>query len=198
MENSSLVTLARQLIVPQEVTSRRNASVATTLTRFGAPALRFALSAHIQVLPLRRTQRYDSASPALSRLKLGVDDWPSPPAGLFVVEERTVYLRSRNPMTVAHEFGHALDCALGRGVYRSGLDPIIRRCFAQAREFVTPYAATGLDEYFAEGLRAYVEINDTASPWPRVSRARLACIDPGLFGYIDALFESGFEKQNAA
>jgi len=42
----------------------------------------------------------------LRRLASGVDDWPVPPAGLFVVEERTIYLRSTSPMTVAHEFAH--------------------------------------------------------------------------------------------
>ena len=51
-------------------------------------------------------------------------------------------------MTVAHEFGHALDCALGGGVYRSGIDPELRRLYVEARTFVTPYAATGIDEYF--------------------------------------------------
>ena len=101
-----------------------------------------------------------------------------PPAGLFVVEERTVYLRSTSPMTVAHEFAHALDCALGGGVYLSGVDPRVRRAFRDARAFVTPYAASALDEYFAECLRAWVEANDARSPWPRATRARLREIDP--------------------
>ena len=105
---------------------------------------------------------YREASHALARLGIDVDAWPAPPAGLFVVEERALYLRSRSPMTVAHEFGHALDCALGGGVYRSGIDPQIRALFASAMSFVTPYAATGVDEYFAESLRAYVEANDDA------------------------------------
>ena len=100
-------------------------------------------------------------------------------------------------MTVAHEFGHALDCALGGGVYRSGIAPAVREAFARATRFVTPYAATGLDEYFAEGLRAYVEINDAGSPWPRATRARLAAIDPGLHAYIAALFSGGFEDEAA-
>ena len=115
-----------------------------------------------------------------------------PPAGLFVVEERTVYLRSTSAMTVAHEFGHALDCALGDGVYRSGYDPQIRAAFAGASAFVTPYAATGLDEYFAESLRAYVGANDGASPWPKATRARLHCIDRPMHDYLQSLFETEF------
>jgi Mlc titration factor MtfA (ptsG expression regulator) len=52
-------------------------------------------------------------------------------------------------MTIAHEFAHALDCALGGAVYLSGVDPRIRRTFASATAFVTPYAASACDEYFA-------------------------------------------------
>ena len=125
------------------------AEIARTLARFGVPALRFARKHRIAVRPLSVGERFDAASAALVRLRIDVDAWPAPPAGLFVVEERCVYLRSRSPMTVAHEFGHALDCALGGGVYRSGIAPAVREAFARATRFVTPYAATGLDEYFA-------------------------------------------------
>jgi hypothetical protein len=130
-------------------------------------------------------------------LGVDVDAWPVPPAGLFVVEERAVYLRSASPMTVAHEFGHALDCALGGGVYRSGYDVEIRRAFAEAKEFVTPYAATGLDEYFAESVRAYVDVNDPKSPWPRATRGRLAELDPRMFREIASIFRS-FERLSPA
>lgn len=125
------------------------ASIIGTLNRFGTKAISFALRSGTRIVPLERSQRYEGASPALKRLGVDVDGWPAPPAGLFVVEERTVYLRSRSAMTVAHEFGHALDCALGGGVYRSSIDPVLRRLFAAATAFVTPYAATGTDEYFA-------------------------------------------------
>lgn len=168
------------------------AAIAKTLQRFGDPALQFALRAGIRVVPLRRPQRYADASPALRRLNVSVDDWPAPPAGLFVVEERAVYLRSRSAMTVAHEFGHALDCALGGGVYFSSVDPRLRELFSNARNFVTPYAATGSDEYFAEALRAYVECNDPASVWPRATKLRLRTTDPGLYNYVEMLFQSTF------
>jgi hypothetical protein len=121
-----------------------------------------------------------------------VDAWPAPPAGLFVVEERAVYLRSRSTMTVAHEFGHALDCALGDGVYRSSVDPALRDLFSRARAFVTPYAATGTDEYFAESLRAYVEANDANTFWPRATRERLRRIDPQMYAYVERLFSEDF------
>ena len=169
-----------------------HAAIVRTLRRFGEPALRFALARNIRVVPLRRGQRYQERSEALRRLGVDIDAWPAPPAGLFVVEERTMYLRSRSTMTVAHEFGHALDCALGEGVYRSSVDPVLRALFAEAQNFVTPYAATGADEYFAESLRAFVEANDPQSFWPRATRERLRRIDPGMYAYIAELFANVF------
>lgn len=166
--------------------------VVETLLRFGRGALLYAARSRIRVLLLRGGELYREASQALTRLGIDVDAWPAPPAGLFVVEERALYLRSRSPMTVAHEFGHALDCALGGGVYRSGIDPQVRALFTNAVSFITPYAATGVDEYFAESLRAYVEANDPASPWPRATRARLRHGDPGMHEFIDRLFEREF------
>ena len=105
------------------VSPRRNYNAAT----IGSGALRFAIAAGIRVHVLAEGERYRDLSPALRRLGIDVDSWPAPPAGLFVVEERRVYLRALGAMTVAHEFGHALDCALGGGTYRSAVDPAIRR-----------------------------------------------------------------------
>src|SRR5579883_2409388 len=131
--------------------------IADVLEKFGRAALTFASQHGIRIVPLLPGDLYKQRSPALHRLGVDVDRWPAPPAGLFVVEERTVYLRSRSEMTVAHEFGHALDCALGGGVYLSSTDAHLKQLFSDAKAFVTPYAATGADEYFAESLRAYVE-----------------------------------------
>lgn len=188
------LSIARRLF---ECDRRRPAerAVLETLVRFGRGALAYALRSRIRVILLWEGELYRQASPALARLGIDVDAWPAPPAGLFVVEERSLYLRSRSPMTVAHEFGHALDCALGGGVYRSGIDPQVRSLFANARSFVTPYAATGVDEYFAESLRAYVEANDPASPWPRATRARLRHGDPGMHEFIGLLFEREFGER---
>jgi hypothetical protein len=193
MQKDALAT-ARRLL---ECDRRRPAEtdVIETLLRFGRGALAYALRSRIRVLLLRNGELYREASHSLARLGIDVDAWPAPPAGLFVVEERALYLRSRSAMTVAHEFGHALDCALGGGVYRSGIDPQVRALFANATSFVTPYAATGVDEYFAESLRAYVEANDLASPWPRATRARLRHADPGMHEFIESLFEREFGER---
>lgn len=183
---------AEQLIVSKDCTS--SGAVAETLSRYGVAALRYALDAGIRVVVLKAGQRYSERSAALCRLGVDVDGWPAPPAGLFVVEEKTVYLRSCSAMTVAHEFGHALDCALGGGIYRSGVDPRIQRMFRNALSFITPYASTAVDEYFAESLRAYVEANDSKSLWPRVSRVRLRSLDPVMFDFIHDLFTKELER----
>jgi hypothetical protein len=163
-------------------------AVATTLDRFGPGALAFAASSGIRVLVLAEPERYRDHSPALRRLGIDVDAWPAPPAGLFVVEERRVLLRSLGAMTVAHEFGHALDCALGGGTYRSSVDPAIRRAYSRAKAFVTPYAASGIDEYFAEAMRAHIGANDPASPWPDATRERLRTVDPEMARIVARLF----------
>jgi len=175
-------------LIPDASATTRT-QIAKTLRVFGEPALRFAAEHGTQIRPLGRGERYAQASPALVRLGINVDAWPAPPAGLFVVEERTVYVRSRSAMTISHEFGHALDCALGGGVYRSGIDPAIRAAFGAARQFVTPYAASGIDEYFAECVRAWVGSNDPASAWPAVSRERLERLDPAMHAIIKAIFD---------
>lgn len=184
----NVIALATSLILTGNPTAR--ATIAETLAHFGSGALSLAQNSGIRVKPLHPGETYRNASPALARLGVDVDSWPAPPAGLFVVEERAVYLRSLSPMTVAHEFGHALDCALGGGVYLSGIDPQIRACFSEAKAFVTPYAATAIDEYFAEGLRAFVGINEPTSFWPRATRKRLLQVDASLHDYIAQLFTS--------
>jgi hypothetical protein len=163
-------------------------AIAAVIRRFGAGASALAVRTGIRVVALREGERFCDRSEALRRLVAGVDGWPIPPAGLFVVEERTVYLRSASPMTIAHEFAHALDCALGGGVYLSGVDPRIRRAFEAATAFVTPYAASSCDEYFAESLRAWVGANDAQSLWPRATRERLWSIDPRMAAIVAALF----------
>ncbi len=173
---------------PIDASATETAAIAATLARFGTGALRVAAHAGITLVLLRSSEAYRDRSRVLRRIGAGVDDWPVPPAGLFVVEERTVYLRSVSPMTVAHEFAHALDCALGGGVYLSSVDPRVRRAFRSARGFVTPYAASGLDEYFAESVRAWVEANDPRSPWPRATRARLRELDPAMCAILESLF----------
>jgi hypothetical protein len=173
-------------LIPDVATDAQR-QIADVLGKFSRPILQRVVEANAVVRPLKKDERYAEASPALLRLGIDVDSWPAPPAGLFVVEERTVYLRSCSPMTIGHEFGHAIDCALGSGIYLSGIDPAIRQAFMDARSFVTPYSATGIDEYFAEAVRAYAEVNDIASCWPRATKARLKRVDPAMYDIVESL-----------
>jgi hypothetical protein len=122
------------------------AEIRARLVRFyGEPLVARCEAFGIKVVPLGAKRRYSDASASLLRLGVDVDAWPVPPVGLFVVEERSVYLKSpKSDMTLAHEFGHAIDCMLGGGAYLSGQDRAIRAAFSNARAFVTPYAATGV------------------------------------------------------
>ena len=172
-----------------EAGDRDRALIADALRAYPAPLLERLIAMQCRIRPLAEEERYRDVSPALRRLSADVDGWPIPPAGLFVVEERTVYLRSRSVMTIGHEVAHALDCALGGGVYLSGVDPRIRRAFAGATAFVTPYGASAVDEYFAECMRAYADVlNDPHSLWPRATRARLAACDPTMYAIVAELF----------
>jgi hypothetical protein len=181
--------LAQRLFTnPEYVTD----SICNILMLFGNTALEKTYEHGIRITLLQGQQTYLQHSMTLRRLALDVDAWPIPPAGLFVVEERAMLIRRLSPMTIAHEFGHAIDCTLGGGIYRSGIDARIQQAYAHAQRWITPYAATRIDEYFAEGLRAYVEANDRTSPWPHATRERLKRYDPALFSYVHELFIHGF------
>ena len=162
------------------------------LGRFGDAALVKTYEHGIRISVLAHDETYRDHSTVLRTLGIDVDAWSPPPAGLFIVQERMMFIKRLTPMTVVHEFGHAIDCTLGGGIYRSALDRTLQLAFANARRWITPYAATRIDEYFAEGLRAYVEVNDPISPWPYATRERLASYDPALFTYIDKLFTHDF------
>jgi len=155
---------------------------------YPASALRCMESNGTKFVVLEPKQKFTDVSPLLRRIAPSIDSWPVPAAGLFVVEERTVYLRSTSPMTICHEAGHALDNALGSGVYLSGIEPKIRRAFAAATAFVTPYAASGGDEHFAECVRAWVGANDPHSLWPAVSPERLQAVNPTMHAILSGLF----------
>ncbi len=164
--------------------------ILATIDRYPAHLRVAAEAAGIRVALIGPFQDYSDYSPALRAR--GFSDPDVRLAGLFVSHERTLYVRAPSPVIVAHEYAHALDFALGGGAYLSHSHPGIRRAYRAARvakRTVVRYAATGLTEYFAEGMRAMVEVNDERSPWPRVSRARLKHVDPALYEILDSLIE---------
>ncbi len=128
------------MAIVHNVHNHPNASeIDAILSHYVPPyVLSFLSDEGAKIVPLPEGVTYARASTAIRRLCVGVDAWPLPPAGLFVVAERTVYLRNVSSMTVVHELGHALDCALGGGVYLSGVDPMIRGEFESATQFGHP------------------------------------------------------------
>jgi hypothetical protein len=167
------------------------AQIITWLDIMGVDVCDVLANAGCKYIVLDPGQTFAEASPVLRRISAGVDAWPIPPAGLAIVEERTVILRSMSPMTWFHETMHLIDMTLGGGVYLSGIDPCIRRAFASATAFVTPYSASACDEFMAESCRAYwgLHSNDAHSIWPRATRERLESLDPVTYAIVCEVFE---------
>jgi hypothetical protein len=172
--------------------------IVRALAAFGEPALWSAVKAGVRITVVPDDRRYADISPAVAKLVPGIDDWSAPPSGLFVVEERRVLLRGRAmAMTAAHEFAHALDSVLARKPrsYYSYESEELRYYFSTATGFVNEYAASGLDEYFAESVRAYLEINDARCAWLPLTRQDLFLRDPRTFSLIERLFASRLEAR---
>jgi hypothetical protein len=94
---------------PIDARDTARVAIDAVLDRFGAGALRVAADAGTRLVHLRGSERYCDRSALLRSLASSVDDWPVPPAGWFVVDERTIYLRSTSAMTVAHNFYAVVD-----------------------------------------------------------------------------------------
>jgi hypothetical protein len=187
------MTRARELVA--RLTSRApSAALVEALAPFGERALRLAAGAGVRVTVVPNGRPFTQCSPAVAALVPDIDRWQAPPAGLYVLEERLILLRSGAlRMAAAHEFAHALDALLAAKPrsYFSFENPGVRSAYAAASGFLNEYAASGLDEYFAESLRAYVEVNDDRSSWLPLTRLELKARDPCMFEIIDSLFRSG-------
>lgn len=167
------------------------------LAPFGEAALDAAVSAGVRIAVVPDAEPFASVSTSVARCAPTIDQWASPPAGLFVVDEKRVLLRARSlRMTAAHEFAHALDAVLARKKrsYFSYESEELRYYFATATGYVNEYAASSLDEYFAESVRAYVEVNDERCAWLPLTRQDLFLRDPRMFALIDRLFEADFKS----
>jgi hypothetical protein len=163
------------------------------LAPYGELALTQAVAAGVSIALVPEGHAFASFSSSVARCAPAIDEWPSPPSGLFVVDERRILLRARSlRMTAAHEFAHALDALLARKKrsYFSYESEELRYYFATATGFVNEYAASSLDEYFAESVRAYVEVNDERCAWLPLTRLDLYLRDPRMFALIERLFKS--------
>lgn len=182
-----------EAIVSRMADAQATPELASVLAPFGESALRAAARAGVRITLVPEGRRFGSYSESVARSAPGIDDWPSPPSGLFVVADRQVLLRKNSlRMTAAHEFAHALDSVMAKRPrsYFSFESEELRYYFATATGYVNEYAASGLDEYFAESLRAYVEINDERCSWLPLTRQDLYLRDPRMFALIERLLRS--------
>ena len=162
-----------------------------SLACFGAAVLQRAVAAGVRAVIVPKRQSFSQCSRSVAALVPDIDRWHAPPAGLFVLEERLLLLRPHAlRMAAAHEFAHALDAVLASkpNSYFSFESAEIRSAFASATGFVNEYAASGLDEYFAECVRAYVEVNDDRSSWLPLTRQGLAERDPRMYAIVERIF----------
>jgi hypothetical protein len=172
-------------------------TLVAALAGFGRAALERAVAGGVRAVIVPRNRPFSQCSRSVASLVPDIDDWQAPPAGLFVLDERLLLLRPNAlRMAAAHEFAHALDAVLARQPrsYFSFESAEVREAFINATGYVNEYAASGLDEYFAECLRAYIEVNDDRSSWMPLTRHELFVRDPRMFAIIERVFE-GLEKR---
>ncbi len=160
------------------------------LAPFGRTALARVVDSGVRARIVPKNRSFSRCSRSVAALVPDIDRWQAPPAGLFVLEERLLLLRPHAlRMAAAHEFGHALDAVLAERPcsYFSFESMTVREAFRCTTGFVNEYAASGLDEYFAESLRAYVEVNDERSTWSPLTRQTLFERDPRMFAIVERL-----------
>jgi hypothetical protein len=164
--------------------------LAQLLTQAVPPSiLRFVAAYDVAIRPLFSNEDFPDVSPALSDVGF-LQAHPIQPPGLYVPEEKTLYLRSVSALVVGHELMHAVDDALGGTAYYSTRDVAIGRAFTRAKAFVTPYASEDVEEYFAECGRAMLGMNDPdLTSWPLVDEQRLRSVDPAMWRIMLELFE---------
>jgi hypothetical protein len=168
-------------------------ALVAALAAYGETALMAAAKGGVTIALVPDGQPFSGFSSSVARCAPAIDEWASPPSGLFVVDERKVLLRPRSlRMTAAHEFAHAVDALLARKKrsYFSYESEELRYYFATATGYVNEYAASSLDEYFAESVRAYVEVNDERCAWLPLTRQDLYLRDPRMFALVERLFRS--------
>jgi len=112
--------------------------------------------------------------------------------GLFSRKEDTIYLRSIDKVTIVHEFAHAIDLCLGKEKgyenYNSLKDDKIGYAFMRG-EWINSYAGESLDEFFAESVRAYFDINISDCPF-QAYKKDLIKKSPSMFKYIEDLMSA--------
>ncbi len=151
---------------------------------FGPDALRITDRFGLRIVLVDESETYADVSPAIAAEPFG--DHDPVVRGLYVPEERAIYLRNRSDGTLVHEYTHGLVDALGQPVRN---DPALRAAHANAADFVSPYAFTSndLDEWFCEGIRALLSAAN--GDYESISPQDFARVDPRGYELCLAMFE---------
>lgn len=95
-----------------DVATEVQSHVADVLCKFSPTMLYRVVEANAIVQPLKKAEPCTEVSAALRRFGIDVAAWPALPAASSWFKSGRRNLRGRSPMTIAHEFGHAVDCTL--------------------------------------------------------------------------------------
>lgn len=100
--------------------------------------------------------------------------------------------RYRGESILIHEFGHTM-LVMGLGAeFRKDVDAAYKAAMAKGL-FQKTYAATNLDEYWAEGVQDWFDANLTATPPNGIhneigTRAQLKAYDPALAALLEKVY----------
>lgn len=116
--------------------------------------------------------------------------------GFYTMRNNEVHLNEwAGEASLVHEIGHALDFYLGK-LYYGNDDPIsdsnfnLLHEYNESSEYITDYCKYGCTEWFAEGFRAFLNINDYdyTRDYGLVSREKLKEYAPVLENFFSKVF----------
>jgi hypothetical protein len=111
---------------------------------------------------------------------------------IFIFEDDVKpYGKEKAFSTFLHEYGHALDHALGVSNFISYLDDNIYRGY-ENQKGLDSYANLNSAEYFAQAFMAYTQDKSTYKPWSYREHTRLELKqrDRNMFDYFKALISN--------
>jgi hypothetical protein len=139
------------------------------LSFFGPEAVSRLDDFGLHVVVLKEGQKYSDVSAVNAADPFENDELVR---GVYMPQERTIYLRNTSDGTVVHEVAHALDHAAGRKIESKAM----MTAFETAPAFISNYAKTSCAEWFAENVRAIKGALN--GDYDDVSPEKLAAIDP--------------------
>ena len=131
--------------------------------------------------------------------------------GLFVPFDKALYILAPQPGVVVHELGHAIDYCLAkdpipawfkiedvRNYKLSDIQGIKPFLTLQSQDVLNSlrgsgiapslYGSTSPQEFFAEAVRSYCNVNETGSLWDEISATKFRCTNRESYTHIANIF----------